>query len=181
MDLRKERVFEMRKYLTFEQAKAEIALVGLKTRREYMHYVVSNNIKNLTPNPEVAYFYKGWSGYADFLGISQEEYEFNKRTQPRFKTEKSIKVHKAKSTKQPNVTVVKNVLEGLDPDKVIKFLISEDVAPDTIVKMVAEMDIKSSTLMNDLCKYMQDRSKRQAEVWRPTGYNTAEAQMSIKI
>ncbi len=178
----KERRFGMRKkYLTFDKAKAKVASLGIKTRREYIHYIMSNNIKNLTLTPDVSYYYKGWKGFADYLGISQEEYESNKRTQPRFNTSKTTKVQKSQSTIEPNVTVVKNILEGLDPDKVIKFLIAEDVEPDTIVKMVAELDIKSSTLMNDLCKYMQDRSKRQAEVWRPTGYTTAEAQMTTKV
>lgn len=170
------------KYLTFEEAKAVIAPIGLKTRREYLHYVKSNNIKYLTLTPEPAFYHKGWKGFADYLGISQEEYNYNKQTQPYFKTEKNQKVDKSlKETKQPKVEVVKSVVTGLDPDKVIAFLIAEDVAPETIVKMVAELDIKSSSLMNDLCKYMQDRSKRQAEVWRPTGYTTAEAQMTTKI
>jgi hypothetical protein len=73
--------------------------------------------------------------------------------------------------------VIQNII-GLEPDKVISFLISEDVAPETIVKLVAEMDIKSSTLMNDLCKYMQERSKRQEATWRPTGYQTTKAEFA---
>ena len=81
----------------------------------------------------------------------------------------------------PSEQIVVNTIVGLDPDAVIKFLISEDVEPATIAKLVAEMDIHSSTLMNDLCKYMQERSKRQQATWRPTGYQTAEAQMSLKV
>ena len=169
------------KYLSFEESKAVIAPLGLKTRREYLHYVKSNNIKNLSLTPEPAFYHKGWKGFADYLGISQEEYIFYKQNQPYFKTDNSPKVTESViESKQPKVEV-NNIIAGLDPDKVIAFLIQEDVAPEIIVKMVADLDIKSSSLMNELCKYMQDRTKRQSDVWRPIGYNTAEAQMSIKI
>ena len=174
-----ERRFEMgNKYLTFEKAKAVIAPIGLKTRREYLHYVKSNNINYLSPTPEPSYYHKGWKGFADYLGISQEEYVYHKNTQPKIK---SLSKPTSDSSVKAKVEVVNNVLTGLDPDKVIAFLIQEDVAPETIVKLVADLDIKSSTMMNDLCKYMHERSKRQAEVWRPTGYTTAEAQMTSKI
>jgi len=175
-----------KKYLTFEESRAIISTLGLKTRREYLNYVNDNNIKHLSPTPEPSFYHKGWSGWADFLGLTQEQYLENKKNQyvivgqERKSNPKPTKAIKVKS-QTPKVNAVSQTVVGLDPDKVIQFLITEDVAPDTIVKMVAEMDIKSSALMNDLCKYMQTRSKRQEVTWRPTGYNTAEPQMSLKI
>jgi hypothetical protein len=171
------------KYISYAEAKAEIASLNLKTRKEYIDYIHSNNINYLPPYAEVSYHKKGWTGFADFLGLTDAQYKINKQNQwpivmkNRKPYTKSTKPAKASPVIQPKP----QVLKGLDPDKVIAFLIKEDVAPETIVNMVAELDIKSSTLMNDLCKYMQDRSKRQAEVWRPTGYTTAEAQMTTKI
>lgn len=70
---------------------------------------------------------------------------------------------------------------GLDPDKVISFLIDENVEPDTIVKMIADLEISSGTLMAELCKYMTKKTLEKQATWRPTGYNTAEAQMSLKM
>jgi hypothetical protein len=171
------------KYLSFNEAKAKIASLNLNTRREYIAYVQSNNINYLPLQAEVNYSKRGWAGFADFLGITEAQYKANKQNQwaDVVKTRKPY-TKPVKLAKTSPVIAPKPVkLIGLDPDKVIQFLITEDVAPETIVKMVAELDIKSSTLMNDLCKYMRDKSKHQAEVWRPTGYNTAEAQLSIKI
>jgi hypothetical protein len=170
------------KILSLEEAKIAIASKGLKTRQDYLHYVKENQIINLSLTPEPHYYHKGWSGWANFLGISKEDYEFNKRT----RTRSYAKVHQEKlnstnATKFSKVQEANNTDVGLNPDDVISFLIKNDVAPETIVKMVADLDIKSSTLMNDLCKYMHERSKRQSEVWRPTGYNTAEPQMSTNI
>jgi hypothetical protein len=168
------------KYLSYNKAKAKISSLGLKTRKEYIEYVQSNNINSLPIHAQANYTNYGWVGFADFLGLTNEEYNANKKAQwadvvknrkPYVRTPKSsTKV--AKSAPKPNVLV------GLDPDKVIKFLITEDVDPTTIVKMVAEMDIHSSTLMNDLCKHMQERSKRQQATWRPTGYQTTEAEFA---
>jgi len=171
------------KYLSYNKAKAKISSLGLKTRKEYIEYVQSNNIDSLPIHAQANYTNYGWVGFADYLGITNEEYTANKKAQwadvvrnrkPYTKSTQRVKTSPVIAPKPP-------VLQGLDPDKVIAFLIKEDVAPETIVNMVAELDIKSSTLMNDLCKYMQDRSKRQAEVWRPIGYTTAEAQMTTKI
>jgi 5,10-methenyltetrahydromethanopterin hydrogenase len=72
-------------------------------------------------------------------------------------------------------------ITGLDPDKVISFLIKENVDPETIVKMVADMNINSGTLMAELCKYMTKKTIEKQLSWRPTGYNTAETQISLKI
>jgi hypothetical protein len=154
--------------------------LGLKTRKEYIEYVQSNNIDSLPIHAQANYTNYGWVGFADYLGITNEEYKANKKAQwadivrNRKPSTKTIK--RAKTS--PVITPKPSVLQGLDPDKVISFLISEDVAPETIVKLVAEMDIKSSTLMNDLCKYMQERSKRQEATWRPTGYQTAKAEFA---
>ena len=168
------------KYLSYNKAKAKISSLGLKTRKEYIEYIQTNNINSLPIHAQANYTNYGWAGFADFLGLTDEEYKANKKAQwadivknrkPHVRTPKSsTKV--AKSAPKPNVLV------GLDPDKVIKFLITEDVDPTTIVKMVAEMDIHSSTLMNDLCKHMQERSKRQQATWRPTGYQTTEAEFA---
>jgi hypothetical protein len=172
-----------KKYLSYIKAKAKVSSLGLKTRKEYIEYVQSNNIDSLPIHAQANYTNYGWVGFADYLGITDEEYKANKKAQwvdvVRNRKPSTKRIKRAKTS--PVIASKPPVLQGLDPDKVIAFLIKEDVAPETIVNMVAELDIKSSTLMNDLCKYMQDRSKRQAEVWRPTGYNTAEAQMTIKI
>jgi hypothetical protein len=36
-------------------------------------------------------------------------------------------------------------------------------------------------LMAELCKYMTKKTAEKQQTWRPTGYNTSEAQLSIKI
>ena len=166
-------------YLSYNEAKAKIASLNLKTRREYIDYVHSNGINNLPLQAEVNYSRAGWKGFADFLGLTQEQYEANKKAQwaDIVKSRKPY-AKSGKYSKKPVPAPKPIVLKGLDPDQVIKFLISEDVEPATIVKMVAEMDIHSSTLMNELCKHMQERSKRQVQLWRPTGYQTAEAEFS---
>ncbi len=171
------------KYLSYIKAKAKISSLGLRTRKEYIEYVQSNNIDSLPIHAQANYTNYGWAGFADFLGLTDEEYKANKKAQwadvvrNRKPSTKTIKRAKTSQVIAPKPSV----LQGLDPDKVIAFLIKEEAAAQTIVNIVAELDIKSSTLMNDLCKYMQDRSKRQVEVWRPTGYTTAEAQMTTKI
>jgi len=185
MDLQKERNLNTMpvRYISYNEAKAKIASLNLKTRKEYIDYILSNNINYLPTYAECIYHKKGWTGFADFLGLTEAQYKANKQNQwaDVVKTRKPY-TKSSKTAKATQVIAPKTVkLIGLDPDKVIQFLITEDVAPETIVKMVADLDIKSSTLMNDLCKYMHERSKRQAEVWRPTGYTTAEAQMTSKI
>jgi hypothetical protein len=151
-------------------------------------------VNTLPKTPNSTYFNEGYKTH-DFLSLPEDVYKANLKAERQlmtarmrsFITEESHakrrKPHAKTILPAPVILpapIIQNII-GLDPDKVIKFLITEDVAPETIVKLVAEMDIKSSTLMNDLCKYMQERSKRQADVWRPTGYTTAEAQMTIKI
>jgi hypothetical protein len=64
---------------------------------------------------------------------------------------------------------------------VIQFLMDENVEPETIVNFIAMMDISSGTLMSELCKYMAKRNLEKQQTWRPTGYNTSEAQISLKI
>lgn len=187
-----------RKFLTYQQAKNFNTNYDFKTIQDYRQYVIDNNLNFLPKEPSATYGrfgYKAW----EFLGLDEEVYKTNLREilskncaimRSRITADSHIKrtaTHKAKRNldKTKVVTEVKSIVEkpkkGLDPDQVIKFLISEDVEPATIAKMVAEMDIHSSTLMNELCKYMQERSKRQQSTWRPTGYQTAEAQMSLKV
>ena len=167
------------KYVPFAEAKQKIASLNLKTRKEYITYVQSNNINFLPAMPEVIYP-KHWVGFADFLGLTEEQYKANKKAQwaEIVKTRKPYTKPTKKTTNKTATTPKPVVVKGLDPDKVIKFLITEDVEPTTIAKMVAEMDIHSSSLMNELCKHMQERSKRQAQLWRPIGYQTAEAEFS---
>ena len=131
------------KYISYNEAKAKIASLNLKTRKEYIDYVHSNNINYLPPYAEVIYSKKGWTGFADFLGLTEAQYKANKQNQwadvvkTRKPYTKPIKPAKTSSVIAPKPSR----LIGLDPDKVIQFLITEDVAPETIVKMVAELDI----------------------------------------
>ena len=171
------------KYISYNEAKAKIASLNLKTRREYIAYVQSNNINYLPLQAEVNYSKRGWTGFADFLGLTEAQYKANKQNQwaDVVKTRKPY-TKPVKLAKTPPVIAPKpQNLIGLDPDKVITFLISEDVAPETIVKLVAEMNINSGTLMAELCKYMTKKTAEKQQIWRPTGYNTAEAKMSITI
>lgn len=161
------------KYVPFAEAKEKIASLNLKTRKEYITYVKSNNINYLSPTPEVSYI-KHWEGFADFLGLTEEQYNANKKAQ----WAEVVKTRPAPKKTSKTTASKTVVVKGLDPDKVIKFLISEDVEPTTIAKMVAEMDIHSSTLMNELCKHMQERSKRQEQLWRPSGYQTSVAEFT---
>ena len=108
----------------------------------------------------------------EFLGLDEATYKAN------IKEARTTRVVTRKASRPKKIV---NTISGLDPDKVIQFLITEDVAPETIVKLVAEMNINSGTLMAELCKYMTKKTAEKQQTWRPTGYNTAEAQMSIKI
>lgn len=202
MDLEKERsqntMNKRRKFLTYQQAKNFVTNFDFKTIQDYRQYVIDNNLNFLPKEPSSTYGRDGYKA-CDFLGLDEVVYKANLQKvlsnncafmRSRITADSHIKrsaTHRAKrkpvESKVETIveTKVEKSLKGLDPDKVIKFLITEDVAPDTIVKMVAEMDIHTSTLMNDLCKYMQERSKRKELEWRPTGYNTAEAQMSLKV
>lgn len=194
-----------RKYLTYARAKQTISKFQFKTLLEYREFVIENNVNTLPIDPSAIYAKDGYKTH-DFLGLSKETYDKNLSAYRRehmaymrslITAESHIKranTHIALNKLKPkvvsspkpktspvekiNVQPVVNTIIGLDPDKVIAFLISEDVEPATIVKLVAEMDIKSSTLMNDLCKYMQERSQRQAQLWRPTAYQTAEAEFT---
>jgi hypothetical protein len=192
------------KYYSFARAKTCIAKFGFKTLVEYRQFVTEHNINFLPLHPEKTY--KNHAPY-EVLGLDAETYKKNiaeyrasqcgrmrsfltpeshiKRSLSRRasfvakNTVASTPKPQAPKPQAPKVEqVVVNTIVGLDPDKVIKFLISEDVDPTTIAKMVADMDIHSSTLMNELCKYMQERSKRHQATWRPTGYQTAEAEFA---
>lgn len=178
-----------RKYLTYDQAKNYLSNFAFKTVKQYQLYIEENKIDFLPRNPSSIYARHGFIPH-EFLGIDSETHKayikkdrvdrcMMMKTRPRpSKYNMAKKTTPATKPMPQIVTVVKEVPTGLDPDKVISFLIKEDVSPETIVNMVAEMDIHSSTLMNDLCKYMQERSKRQQATWRPTGYQTAEAEFA---
>ena len=174
-----------RKYHPYAKAKQVIAKLQFKTLSEYRKFVIDTNVNTLPKEPYSVYLNEGFKTH-DFLGLTVDEYKANLKAERQqmsthmrsFITEESHAKRRKPHTKVIlPAPVIQNII-GLEPDKVISFLISEDVAPETIVKLVAEMDIKSSTLMNDLCKYMQERSKRQEATWRPTGYQTAKAEFA---
>ena len=174
-----------RKYHPYAKAKQVIARLQFKTLAEYRKFVIETNVNTLPKDPQGIYYKEGYKTH-DFLGLTEDVYKANIKAERQalsahmrtFITEEThAKRRKPHAKIVVSAPVVQNII-GLDPDKVIKFLITEDVAPETIVKLVADMDIKSSTLMNDLCKYMQERSMRQSQTWRPTGYQTAEAEFA---
>lgn len=195
------------KYYSFARAKTCIAKFGFKTLVEYRQFVTEHNINFLPLHPEKVYKnhapYEVLGLDAETYKKNIAEYRASQCVRMRTFITKESHIKRSKSrlafhakknqTAESEVVSVPEVVEipsvpseqtvvntiiGLDPDAVIKFLISEDVEPATIVKMVAEMDITSSTLMNDLCKYMQERSQRQQATWRPTGYQTAQAEFA---
>ena len=163
--------------MRYPEAKKIVSKLHLKTLADYRKLVNEVHFEKLPKDPSATYAYKGFVPH-EFLGLDEETYKANikEARTVRFATRKSNRPKKVLKSKQ-----VVNTISGLDPDKVITFLISEDVAPETIVKLVAEMNINSGTLMAELCKYMTKKTAEKQQIWRPTGYNTAEAQMSITI
>jgi hypothetical protein len=165
------------KYLRYHEAKKLVSKLNLKTLADYRKLVSEVNFEKLPKDPSATYAYKGFVPY-EFLGLDEATYKAN------IKEARTTRVVTRKANRPKKVaknTQVLKSITGLDPDKVIHFLITEDVAPETIVKLVAEMNINSGTLMAELCKYMTKKTAEKQQTWRPTGYNTAEAQMSIKI
>jgi hypothetical protein len=189
------------KYLRYDQAKNYVSNFGFKTLHEYTQYIKLNGIEYLPLEPRAQYSHLNFKTW-EFLGLDESVYKSNllqlqrelasiarsKRTPESFK--------KISTTRRKNLAKNNNVgaeieskvqseclpsIEGLDPDRVISFLIQEDVEPNTIVKMIAELNISSGTLMAELCKYMTKKTLEKQATWRPTGYNTAEPQMSLKI
>ena len=165
------------KYLTYAEAKAFVSKRNLKTLAEYRKFVSEHNIEDLPRDPSSTYAYKGFVPY-EFLGLDEATYKANikKARDMRFATRRTNQPKKAVK----NSPVVKPVA-GLDPDTVISFMIKENVEPETIVKMVADLNINSGTLMAELCKYMTKKTVEKQQSWRPTGYTTAETQISLKI
>ena len=180
-----------RKYLTYDQAKNYLSNFAFGTIKEYQTYLADNKIDFLPKNPASTYYHYGFKAY-DYLGIDEATHKANikkdridkcimMKTRPRPSKYNMTKKEKPVTKPLPQiVTIVKEVPTGLDPDMVISFLMQEDVEPDTIVKMIAELNISSGTLMAELCKYMTKKTLEKQATWRPTGYNTAEAQMSTK-
>jgi hypothetical protein len=180
---------------SLSSAKAFAKLMNFATIRQYTKYVNENSLP-FKANPSE---YKGYVSAADFLGMTTTEYKTSKciaqvanRNQDAINRKISLSWAQKRANKtaqasvlQPALPLATNVVEpvvsGLDPDKVIAFLINENVEPDTIVKMISDLEISSGTLMAELCKYMTKRALEKQSIWRPTGYTTAEAQMSTKI
>jgi len=165
------------KYLRYPEAKKIVSKLNLKTLAEYRKLVNEVNFEKLPKDPSATYAYKGFVPY-EFLGLDEATYKANIKEA---RTTRVVTRKANRPKKVANNTQVLKSITGLDPDKVIQFLITEDVAPETIVKLVAEMNINSGTLMAELCKYMTKKTAEKQQTWRPTGYNTSEAQLSIKI
>jgi len=196
MNLKKKEANKMpqgapRKYLKYDQAKNYLSNFAFGTIKEYQTYIAEHKIDFLPKNPAGIYARDSFKPH-EFLGIDESTHKANikknridicmmMKTRPRPSKYNMAKKEKPVTKPLPQVvTVVKEVPTGLDPDTVISFLMQEDVEPDTIVKMIAELNISSGTLMAELCKYMTKKTLEKQETWRPTGYNTAEAQMSTK-
>ena len=181
-----------RKYLTYDQAKNYLSNFAFKTIKEYQVYIEENKIDYLPLHPVSIYARNGFKPH-EFLGLDEATHKANikkdridrcmfMKTRPRPSKYNLTKKEQPVTKALPQVvTVVKEVPTGLDPDMVISFLIQEDVEPDTIVKMIAELNISSGTLMAELCKYMTKKTLEKQATWRPTGYTTAEAQMTTKM
>jgi hypothetical protein len=181
---------------SLSSAKAFARLMKFATIRQYSKYVNDNSLP-FKANPSE---YKGYVSAADFLGMTTSEYKaskgiaqvtnrdqdaINRKISLSWAQKRADKTAQA-STLQPQLPLATQVVDssvksGLDPDKVISFLIDENVEPDTIVKMISDLEISSGTLMAELCKYMTKKALEKQATWRPTGYTTAEAQMSTKI
>ncbi len=180
-----------RKYLKYDQAKNYLSNFAFGTIKEYQTYIAEKKIDFLPKNPAGIYARDSYKPH-EYLGLDEATLKANikkdridrcmfMKTRPRPSKYNMTKKEKPVTKALPQVvTVVKEVPTGLDPDIVISFLIQEDVEPDTIVKMIAELNISSGTLMAELCKYMTKKTLEKQATWRPTGYNTAEAQMSTK-
>jgi len=165
------------KYLRYPEAKKLVSKLNLKTLADYRKLVNEVNFEKLPKDPSATYAYKGFVPY-EFLGLDEVTYKAN------IKEARTTRVVTRKASRPKKIvknTQVLKSITGLDPDKVISFLIDENVEPDIIVKMIADLEISSGTLMAELCKYMTKKTFEKQATWRPTGYNTAEAQMSIKI
>ena len=181
------------KYITsLSSAKAFAKHMKFATIREYSKYVDENSLPYKV-NPSE---YKGYVSASDFLGMTPLEYKAskaksqianrdqdainrklvqfwaNKRASQRAKAE-------AHQTRLPLAEAQQ--VEGLDPDMLISYLIDVEVEPQIIVRLIADLEISSGTMMAELCKYMAKKTQERQQSWRPTAYNTAEAQMSTKI
>jgi hypothetical protein len=190
------------KYLRYEQAKNYVSNFGFKTLHEYTQYIKLNGIDYLPLEPRAQYTHDNFKTW-EFLGLDESVYKSNllqlqrelasiarsKRTAESFKKISTTRRKNLAKTNDIGASEIESKVQseslpstkGLDPDMVISFLIQEDVEPNTIVKMIAELNISSGTLMVELCKYMTKKTLEKQATWRPTGYNTAEAQMSTKI
>ena len=177
-----------KKYLRYDQAKNYLSNLNIGTLLEYRKYLQDNSIDFLTMNPVASYKHRGMKVY-EYLGIDEATYKANVKKNRQLhafvcrgmRTKETFRKIADSRRKNQAITKPQPSIVGLDPDKVISFLIDENVEPNTIVKMIADLEISSGTLMAELCKYMTKKTLEKQATWRPTGYNTAEAQMSIKI
>lgn len=189
------------KYLSYDTAKQYVGKLGFKSLLEYRNYISTHNINFLPEKPDAHYYAKGYST-PEFLGIEVETYkvhmrEFRKSQCAMMRTfvtpESQAKRVKSRASKAKSATklsvgrlkssqpTIVTTINGLDPEMVIQFLIDKNVEPETIVDFIAMMDINSGTLISELCKYMAKKNFEKQQTWRPTGYNTSEAQISLKI
>jgi hypothetical protein len=165
------------KYVRYAEAKEFVSKLNFKTLAEYRKFVTQHHIQNLPKDPSATYAYKGFVPY-EFLGLDKATYKANIREA------RAISFANRTANRPKNIvkkTQKVKTVKGLDPDMVIQFLMDENVEPETIVNFIAMMDISSGTLMSELCKYMAKRNLEKQQTWRPTGYNTSEAQISLKI
>lgn len=60
---------QKREFLSFEQAKAFVHSLGLKSKTVWEKYCKEENMpKNIPTNPQAVYKNKGWNGWSDWLG-----------------------------------------------------------------------------------------------------------------
>ena len=109
------------KYLRYSEAKKIVSKLNLKTLADYRKLVSEVNFEKLPKDPSATYAYKGFVPH-EFLGLDEATYKANikEARAVRFATRKANRPKRVLKSKQ-----VVNTVSGLDPDKVITFLISE--------------------------------------------------------
>ncbi|AOR26470.1 helicase [Formosa sp. Hel3_A1_48] len=60
-------------YLSFEEARKYVQSLNLKNSRQWVEHVKEKNIKNIPRKPDQTYSLKGWNGWKDFLGITNNK------------------------------------------------------------------------------------------------------------
>jgi hypothetical protein len=177
---------------SLSSAKSFAKHMKFATIREYSKYVEENNLPYKV-NPSE---YKGYVSASDFLGMTPIEYRASKskaqitnRDQGAINQKISVFWANKRASREAKAEAIQTRLPlaetpkvvGLDPDMLISYLIDVEVEPQIIVRLIADLEISSGSMMAELCKYMTKRTLEKQASWRPTGYSTAEAQMSTKI